>query len=596
MPNRPVSYQSRLERLEVLYRISNIINTTREPDKVLKAILKEVVRITGATSGTVSMLDEQAGVLDIATAINIPAARWRSLKLHLGVGVTGWVAYKGEPLRVEDVRTDSHYVAIRPDVRSEMAVPLKVRGRLIGVLNVDSTRRAAFTEEDERLLVSVADQAAKVIETARLYDEQRRQAARMEGLFELGTQLIRRAPLDEVIALAVAKARAMVGGHLAVLLSISDDGGTMALRACDGRDLKAAAVPPAKVAGSVLEPVVERGAHTAIADMRVRPFKFLRALKGSETYQSMLAVPVRFENKTQAVLVALWRTPRSFAERDIQLMQLLANQCAIAIENAWRQEQIMTMEDNLHRAERFSLLGTLAAEIAHEIRNPVTIINLLIDSIHEELGAQSQAAGDLAIVREKLDRIERIIEQTLNIARDREPVRETYDINALVGDLRMFMDYKLAKAGLEVRTSLAEGLPRLTGDRGQIQQVLLNIVVNAMEAMQPGGRLTIKTEHLPDEAPQGAIVLSVSDSGKGIPKEEARAIFEPFYTTRKEGTGLGLFISNKLVAAHGGRIELESRAGRGTTFRVHLPLGYTAPKLPPSNGSSGAKHEAPAKA
>ena len=122
--SRPLSGEDKLARLEVLLKISSLMNSWPKPDKALRALLREIVKITRATAGSIAMLDRERGVLDIVAAYNIPARAWRKLKLQLGVGITGWVAFTGKPVRANDVVHNSHYVQIRPDIRSEMAVPL----------------------------------------------------------------------------------------------------------------------------------------------------------------------------------------------------------------------------------------------------------------------------------------------------------------------------------------------------------------------------------------------------------------------------------------------------------------------------------------
>lgn len=572
MPEKPTSsLAKRLERIEVLYKISSIISTTLDSDKVLKAVLKEVVRITSATSGSISMLDSKRGILEIATAIGIPEKKWKQLKLQLGIGVTGWVAYKCEPLLVADVRRDPHYVSVKTDVRSELAVPMMLRGRLIGVINVDSTRVAAFTGEDEKLLMAVAEQSARVIETARLHGKLRRHAERMEALFALGNQLIARTPVENVLRLVIEQGRDLLGADVCMLLKASPDTTTVQVRGLSCAKRTEPWNQASVQHNGLLQPVIHDRETVAVEDLRALGRTFLANLRGSARYRAMLAVPVAFGDQVQAVIVALDENTRSYSETDQRMLQLLANQCGLAIENAWRQELIASMEDSLHKSEKFSVLGTLAAEIAHEIRNPVTIINLLLDSISEDMGEESQTAEDLRIVREKLDRIERIIDQTLNMARDKDPEKQVIGINGLVGDIRLFMDYKLAKAGIQVRSALGGSLPAVAGDRGQLQQVLLNLILNAMEAMEGGGRLALSTDAIDDPELGHCVAVIIRDNGKGIRKDDLESILEPFFTTRREGTGLGLFISNKIIRAHGGAIRVKSRVGRGSTFTVLLP-------------------------
>jgi len=252
---------------------------------------------------------------------------------------------------------------------------------------------------------------------------------------------------------------------------------------------------------------------------------------------------------------------------------LLANQGAIAMENARRTERLIALEESVRQSERFSLLGTLAAEIAHEIRNPITIINLMMHSIGQNADHTDQTREDLRIVTEKLDRINHIVEQTLNIARTTESNFVKASMNKLAEELLLFLNHKLNKSRVKVVTQLDPRIPEVTMDPGQIQQVLLNLMVNAQEAMsEKGGTMTVRTKLGKDRSIGPCVRCSVEDTGVGIQPETQERLFEPFYTTRDGGTGLGLFISNKLVRRHNGHIRVESTPGEGSVVTVILPI------------------------
>ncbi|MCC7392452.1 GAF domain-containing protein, partial [Candidatus Sumerlaeota bacterium] len=394
---------ARLERLEVLYKISNIINTTLDPEQVLRLLLQEVVRVSNATSGSIAMIDHKRGILNIETAINIPPRIWKRLKLELGVGVTGYVAWSGKPLRVNDVRRDPRYVQVRSDVRSEMALPMILEGKIIGVINVDSTRTSAFSADDEDLGVAIANQSAKVIETARLHQALRQHTAQMERLFTVGNTLIQPGPVQQLLTGIAEEGLRLLQGKICMLMEVKEDG-ELHLWATAGASREWEAAESIPVDSSLLGQVVKRGVPIRIANVQTHQ-RFMRPeLAESEGVTSLLAVPVRYQNSVLAVLALFTEEPRKFRETDVRLLQLLANQGAIAIEKGRRMERLNLMEESVRHAERFSLLGTLAAEIAHEIRNPITIINLMMHSIQENADHTDQTRSDLHIVTEKLDR------------------------------------------------------------------------------------------------------------------------------------------------------------------------------------------------
>ena len=180
----------------------------------------------------------------------------------------------------------------------------------------------------------------------------------------------------------------------------------------------------------------------------------------------------------------------------------------------------------------------------------------------------------LAVAKGEISRLDYIITQFLHAIRPTPPQLRPDSLNPVVLKTLELLQPELENRGLHVRTKLARQLPATPIDAQQIQQVLVNLVKNAIQAMTKGGTLTVQTGETSDD-----VWASVTDTGGGIPQEQINRIFEPFYTTKKKGSGLGLMIVQRIVRAHGGRIEVESQVGRGTTFRVWLPLHDRKPRL-----------------
>jgi PAS domain S-box-containing protein len=253
-------------------------------------------------------------------------------------------------------------------------------------------------------------------------------------------------------------------------------------------------------------------------------------------------------------------------------------------------------------SERIASLTLLAASVAHEIGNPLNALHIHLQLMSREiaklrnlpppvLGRPSRRAQpppigiDVSETAQKLERyvnvakgeitrLDYIITQFLQAIRPSPPQLKMASLNDAVQEALNLLRPELENRGLSVHEKLAARLPSSPLDSGQIQQVMVNLVKNAMQAMTKGGTLTLESGETPD-----AVWVSVSDTGGGIPQDQINRIFEPFYTTKKKGTGLGLMIVQRIVRQHGGRIELESRVGEGTMFRVWLPRHEPQPKL-----------------
>lgn len=224
------------------------------------------------------------------------------------------------------------------------------------------------------------------------------------------------------------------------------------------------------------------------------------------------------------------------------------------------------------QSERLALIGQLAANVAHELNNPlqgiVTYSHLLLEEFPEENGS---IAASLQRVVTQANRCRDIIRGLLDFSRQRKPDKMIVDLNSVLQECLTLVENQALFHNIELKQEFDPGIPRIILDPSQLQQVILNLIINAAEAMEEGGELNIKTHHLPSDH---AVGISVSDTGYGIPEEHMEKLFDPFFTTKEvgHGTGLGLAISYGIVREHGGSIDVNSDVGKGTTFTVYLPL------------------------
>jgi signal transduction histidine kinase len=221
-------------------------------------------------------------------------------------------------------------------------------------------------------------------------------------------------------------------------------------------------------------------------------------------------------------------------------------------------------EQALIRSERLAATGRIAAQITHEIRNPLSSIGLNAELLAEEVSGRPNAEHLLAAISREVDRLTEITEQYLRFARLPQPKLEPEDLGVILRQLADFSREECARQKVELDVH-AEAAPAMA-DENQMRQALLNLIRNAREAMPSGGRIVVSSGLESADA-----VVRVRDSGPGIPDATRTRMFEPFFSTKEGGTGLGLALTQQIVAQHGGRIEIDSAAGQGTTFIVRLP-------------------------
>ena len=563
----------RYRRLKALYKISDLINSTTNPATLLRRILAEAAREMKADSGSLAFVNTENQTLEIHTSVGMDAGRAGQLRLRVGQGVTGTVAATGKPVRLDDVHGSPMYVEVESHVRSELAVPLRVEGEVIGVLNVNSSITSAFTEEDERLMMALGNQAAKVIHTARLYERVERQTRRLEGLFAVGQALISPDPLPMVLNRITQAVQEIMDVKLCSIMLLSDTR-ELTLSAVSGGSAQYTQRPALSVQDSLVGDVVTRRQPVQVFDVRRAKRYRARNMAREEHLVSLLSVPVFFTDTLIGILNIYTDQPRRFSDDDIRLLNAFASLCAIAIENAQRYERMLKAENGIRQADRLATLGILSAEIAHEIRNPVTIISMLLHSLREDRAILPDRERDMDIILDKLDRINRIVSQVLNISRKRPQPLEWVDVNQVIEELLLLVNHAFAEHQVVLQKDLDPTLPAILADRGHFDQIFLNLMMNAQEAMPNGGILHIRSMRMPERgAEPDRIRVIFKDTGTGISPEVMSHLFTPFTSTRKEGVGLGLFVSQKLLKEYGGNITVKSAPDEGTSFRVEVPSG-----------------------
>lgn len=568
----PALLQEQLEKLRLLYDTAALINASMEPRQVISLVLKEAVRIMGATSGSLRMLERQTGILRLEVAIGRGRDARRALELKLGQGITGWVALHGKPLLVEDVSVDPRYLPIRKGVRSEMAVPLSIEGEVIGVLNLDSNRRGTFSSLDLELLTALANQSARVIHNARLHQQLKRKALELESLFSVGQTIVSSLDLDEVLERITKKVVQLLEEvKLCSLMLLDQSREELLIKAVYGASERYTRKPPLKVADSLLGKVVRERTPIMVQDVRLHPeFKYSR-LARREGMVSLLSVPMVFQDTVIGVLNAYTGKPHSFWPEEVDLLAALAGQSAIAIQNARLYESVVASEEKIRQSERLLLLGEMAAEVAHEIRNPLTVIRMLIHSLNEEFPQGDPRRRDIQVIEQKIGQMTGLVDQILQITRQKEPEFVPVRLEEVLEETLALVRHRLGKQRVKVLKRWGRAVPPLRGDRAQLEQMLLNLILNASQAMPEGGQLSLRTGFQRKGCFGPTVWMAVEDTGYGVPKESLRDIFKPFFSLRPGGVGLGLSVVQRIVKQHQGRISVKGAAGGGSYFLVEFP-------------------------
>ena len=545
--------------------VSTDLRAPLPPEDLVGRVLERLGTVFGVDAAAVRLQDPRTGRYDqrFITAPAAVQAAWATDAPRVPRPSDTVLATR-EPMRVGDLHESfsGDQIAQMP-LRATLSVPMLAGDELIGVLSIGSLRPHRYNAHDERLLCVIANQVAGSIQSARLHERIRQAKQEWEATFDA---------IGDVIAVfdrggRLLRGNAALAAHLRVPLT------ALPGLTCDEVGLCGGTHPHCAVGQST-------GTVCVQADV---------TCPGDRVFTVTTCPVVDVQDGAAVVQIAKDVTePIRTARRVRQMSDELsaANSRLLATV-----DRLKTTQAQLLQAEKLSAIGQLVAGVAHELNNPLTSVIGYAQLLQDEFSVPtvgslarpgSEIAVDLRRIAEESERAARIVRNLLAFARRQSAARALQDVGDLVARVLALREYDCRMNGIELETRIDSTLPRVLGDGGQLQQALLNLVLNAEQAMRsaPRRHLTVGARSVES---CGAVDVFVSDSGHGIAEENLRRIFDPFFTTRTvgEGTGLGLSICYGIVRDHGGQITVESRVGVGTTFSILLPAQQqqTSPTL-----------------
>ncbi len=399
----------------------------------------------------------------------------------------------------------------------------------------------------------------------------------LERLNAAGQALNASLDLDQVLVTVVRQIRELLNVQACSVWLLDEDSGELVCR-------RAAGAHAAKVRGWRLGPgqglagsVAQNGKSLLVTDTECDPRHYPGV--DEETglqMRSILSVPLRIKGKMVGVIQALDSRPGRLGTGAVPMVESLASSAAIALENAQLYENLQERLRELSQAQaqlvqtaKMAAVGDLAAGVAHELNTPLTSILGYTEMLLEQAPSDARARRRLEAICRQAAKARDIVRSLLDFAEPHDYIIDRVDLNALLQQSLLLLRQRLENKGIIILEQYEPDLPCPAMDASRMKQVFLNLCINALQAMPHGGTLTVRSERSGD-----GVAASFIDSGEGIPAENMPRVFEPFFTTRAvdEGTGLGLSVSLGIVQAHGGRIEVQSKVGAGSTFVVWLPL------------------------
>ena len=608
--------QQRTRELAALFDVAATATQSLDLDPILQEVAAKITDIFDLDSTRIYLLDDQQNELRVRAAVGYNPEGLIQRSFGLGQGIVGKVAESGEPMIFEDVQKDPRYAELSHSMASKgtgfrffAVIPIKTKGKALGAIACNGRLARHLTEQEIRLMSSMADQISPAIDNINLFEELRRKTAALEKtnqkLLESLEQQTEIAEVLRVMASSPADIKAVMDTILnnALRLCKAENGGIFTF---DGEAFHVAVttlispglqsylqntpIRPGRETPLRLMGVKKESVHSA--DVLRDPVFILPEVYRLEGFRSALAVPMLKRNELIGGIVIHRREVRPFTEAQIELLTTFANQAAIALENthlfqelknrtqelARYNEEIKTANERLKELDR--LKSSFVSNVSHELRTPLTAIESLADNLLDGVTGPltTKQSNYMNGIKESTERLERLINDLLDLSvieAGKSGLKPTsFSMASLLREVTDTLKPMAEEKQISLEIASTNGHSLAWADRDKVTQVLTNLIGNAVKFTPHLGKVTMTVSRTQDAWLQ----VSIADTGPGIPPQEASKIFDEFYQMsrpggeKSKGVGLGLAISKKLVEMHGGKIAVDSVVGGGSNFSFTLPV------------------------
>lgn len=584
---KSIQQESQIEnQLRVDRALINIWRALSESERigtgeVLQSIVDSARELMPhAEKSVIHLLDEEEHTLfaHAVSGFNDQEKEVQRARMRLGEGIAGRVISEAITINIGDIHQHPGFVpaASNSNYRSLLVAPVQSGSHPIGTISIQSSQPNIFTTDDAEVLKALAIQAAVALENTRLFETTQQSLKEVNILYQISRALAQSLDADQLFRDMIELLQQIFAYYYAQVYLIDPDTNNLVLKYGSGPIGKQLLrqgyhlLAGEGIIGHVAdtgEPFVTNNVHDVV---------FFKSHSLLPETQYEIAVPIKIDHQVIGVLDIQQTQPHRFSDNDLQLMTAIADQLAVVLQKAnlystlqasLQQEQMVRSQ--LIQSERLALVGRLLASVSHELNNPLQAIQNALFLLKEEKNLSLQAKQDLDVILAEAERMAALIERLRGAYR---PVRmqdfQAVDLNNLIEDVHALISTHMRHKMIAFELLPEPELAMVAGLPDQLRQVVLNLFLNAIEVMQPGGRLGVRICNLPAE---NEVLLIVKDSGPGINPEIMPRIFNAFITTKHTGTGLGLTITQDIIQQHHGRITAENDPEGGAVFNVWLP-------------------------
>lgn len=566
---RDITQREQLEkRLEAIYQLGRELTLLYDETAIIQRVLNTVADVLQFEMVGCGLVDEEAGELEYRHYLISGLLGDIRLRLPLtgpeAQSIGAAAVREEQAIMITDTHQDTRYIPFLADwpSRSGICVPLKTSQRVIGVLNVESLEPNYFSLADQQLLQTLADQAAIALENAHLFKAEQRQREIATILAEVVASVSLNLSTDELLDQILLKLQQLLAYDSASIFLIEGD--QLVIEAKHGFEHDILVEPQAVRQNVIFQEMVSQRNYILIPDT-LDDTRYQR-WQGAEKVRAWVGAPLVVAQEVIGYLAVDRHLPGALTTGDADLIQAFAHQVAQTIYNARLFADLKETRAQLIQRERLAALGQMAATLAHELRNPLMVIQAGVEDLLYDVGADDTRWQGAALMRANIARIDRIIEDILFIARAPRPILAPTLLRTVIETQMARWNLTLTEKKIHCHLQLADNLPPILLDADQMGRAFSNLISNCVDVLPPGGELRL-TLGLADNGQ----ITTLADNGPGISPEHLPQIFEPFFTTKSRGSGLGLSIVKQIIDYHQGEITVWSEIGVGTRFTITLP-------------------------
>jgi signal transduction histidine kinase/putative methionine-R-sulfoxide reductase with GAF domain len=613
--------------IAIIHQVGQIVNSVRNLDELLSIIARTCAEHLSTRGCILRTLDPATGLLEIKGSYGIPEGMIADSAIRVGAGLAGKCALDRRPVINKDIRNHpgDYEDVLKMGMNSAICVPLMVKDKVIGTLGVFDKKPmlgekpVPFDEADIGLVSVIGTQVAMAIENALLYAEKDTRIGGLSLLLEISNIMRGAVALEDLLYTILTSVTMEQGlGFNRALLFLTDENreyliGKMAVGPLHAEDaakhwsaietrgrtlnevvmelgrfnknagfeidrlIKGAIIPIRDEIGVLARTVIHRVSHN-VANY-VSPQGSKEEALASVGFTTFATVPLLEKQDVVGVMVVDNLVTRdAITGEQVELLQIFANQAASAIETSRLYENVerankrlVEAQDMLVRTKTLATLGEFSAGIAHELRNPLVSIGGFARRLVKMFEGDLKEARYARIIATEVEGMEKILKQILDFAGGASPERRKVDIILVIEHVLVLLDSAIKDNNITVETDYDESIRYLYVDEVQMRQLFINLIKNAVEAIgEVGGALHIRSFVM--DIADGGAGFAIEDTGKGIPAEDLDHVFDPFFTKKNSGVGLGLSMCSRVVeTSHNGRIFIDSKVGQGTTVMVWFP-------------------------